>query len=47
MANELGKRFVCEVCGTQILCTKRGEGDVHCCDRSMQMQEPKPLPSAD
>ena len=47
MANLLGKRFLCEVCGTQVLCTKAGEGVVHCCNQEMTLQQPKPLPSAD
>ena len=47
MANQLGKRFKCEVCGTEALCTKAGEGAVECCGQPMQLNEPKPLPSAD
>lgn len=47
MANQLGKRFFCEVCGTETLCTKAGAGAVECCGKEMQMKEPQPLPSAD
>lgn len=47
MANLLGKRFKCEVCGTEVLCTKAGEGTVTCCGKEMVMQKPKPLPSSD
>ena len=47
MANLLGKRFVCEVCGTQVLCTKAGDGTAQCCNKEMTLQQPKPLPSAD
>ena len=47
MANELGKRFTCTECGTQVLCTKRGDGGVTCCGKPMELQQPKPLPSAD
>ncbi|MBI4492766.1 MAG: desulfoferrodoxin [Chloroflexi bacterium] len=47
MANQLGKRYVCEVCGTETLCTRAGEGTVHCCGKEMQLKQPKPLPSAD
>ncbi len=47
MPNLLGKRFVCENCGSQVLCTKAGEGAVHCCSAEMTLQQPKPLPSAD
>jgi hypothetical protein len=45
--NQLGKRYRCEKCGTEVLCTKAGEGVVNCCDQEMAAQEPRPLPSSD
>lgn len=45
--SQLGKRYRCSVCGTEILCTKAGESTVVCCDKEMEVQEPKPLPSSD
>jgi transcription elongation factor Elf1 len=47
MANQLGKRFQCEVCGTEVLCIKPSSGEVHCCGASMKQLQPKVLPSAD
>ncbi len=47
MANQLGKRFECTVCGAEVLCTKAGEGAVHCCGQAMQLKQPRPLASAD
>lgn len=47
MANLLGKRFACEVCGTETMCTKPGDGAVNCCGKEMKLKDPKPLPSAD
>jgi desulfoferrodoxin-like iron-binding protein len=47
MANQLGKRFQCEKCGTEVLCIKPGNGDAHCCGAPMKLMEPKVLPSAD
>lgn len=47
MANQLGKRYICEECGTEVLCTKSGEGVVNCCDKIMELKQAKPLPSAD
>ena len=44
---KLGKRYRCEACGAEVLCTKAGEGNLECCDRVMQTQEPKPVPSSD
>ena len=45
--SQLGKRYKCEVCGTEILCTKAGEGKFECCEKEMKVQVPKPLPSSD
>ncbi len=47
MPNQLGKRFQCEVCGTEILCTKAGDGTAECCGKEMTLMQPKVLPSAD
>lgn len=47
MASQLGKRYKCEVCGTEILCIKAGQGEVTCCDKEVTVQEPKPIPSSD
>ena len=44
---QLGKRYRCEACATEVLCTKAGEGKPVCCDKEMTVQEPKPLPSSD
>jgi hypothetical protein len=45
--NQLGKRFKCSTCGTEVLCTKGGQGAVKCCGKPMESQEPRPLPSSD
>ncbi|MBM3166295.1 MAG: hypothetical protein FJZ94_02430 [Chloroflexi bacterium] len=45
--NQLGKRFKCQTCGTEVLCTKAGEGAIACCGKAMELQEPRPLPSSD
>lgn len=47
MPNLMGKRYECETCHGQVMCTKPGEGEVKCCGKPMKGQEPKPLPSAD
>jgi hypothetical protein len=47
MANQLGKRYQCEVCNTEVLCTKQGDGAVNCCGKEMAEQQPRPLPSSD
>ncbi len=45
--SQLGKRYRCATCGTEILCTKAGEGTPHCCEKEMETQQPKALPSSD
>ena len=35
MANQTGKRYVCGVCGTEMLVTKAGDGALACCDQPM------------
>lgn len=47
MANQLGKRYRCSVCGTEALCTKAGDGTVTCHDKEMEVQQANPLPSSD
>jgi hypothetical protein len=47
VANQLGKRYRCPICSTEVLCTKAGEGVVTCCDKEMEAQEPRPIPSSD
>jgi len=44
---QLGKRHRCEVCGTEILCTKAGDGSPVCCEKEMQLQQPKTEKSSD
>ena len=45
--NQLGKRYKCQTCGTEVLCTKAGEGAIFCCDKEMVVMQPRQLPSSD
>jgi hypothetical protein len=47
MANLLGKRYKCSVCGTEVLCTKAGEGETTCCGRKIEEVKARPIPSSD
>lgn len=48
MAVQLGKRYECEVCGTQVLATKAaGEGELTCDGKAMALQGQRRVPSAD
>jgi hypothetical protein len=46
-ANVLGKRYFCEKCGTEVICTKGGPGQLWCCGGPMKLKEAKSLPSSD
>ncbi|MFC1987004.1 hypothetical protein ACFLVH_00410 [Chloroflexota bacterium] len=47
MANQLGKRYKCLTCGTEVLCTKASDGTITCCGQPAQLIEPRPIPSSD
>ncbi|MDE3073950.1 MAG: hypothetical protein KGJ86_00850 [Chloroflexota bacterium] len=38
MANQVGKRYVCSKCGTEMLVTRKGEGTLACCGVLMQLR---------
>jgi len=45
--SQLGKRYQCPKCGTQILCTKASKSNPECCEKEMALQKPKKSPSSD
>jgi desulfoferrodoxin len=47
MPTQLGKRYLCDKCGVEVLCNKPGTGALTCCDSEMKLKEAKPLPSSD
>ncbi len=47
MPTQLGKRYLCEKCGVEVLCNKPGTGSLACCETDMKLKEAKPLPSSD
>ena len=47
MATQLGKRYLCDACGAEVLCNKPGGGELTCCDHEMKLKVAKPLPSSD
>jgi len=38
MANQIGKRYECKQCGTEMIVTRGGEGDISCCGQPMQQK---------
>ena len=51
MTIQLGKRYMCQACATEVLCNKPGTGSgagtLVCCGKEMSLKEAKPLPSSD
>lgn len=46
-ANQVGKRYVCETCGSEIMCVKKGSGRFCCHGSAMSLVSARPLPSSD
>ncbi len=38
MANEVGKRYICSKCGSEVIVTKRGAGKLTCCGQDMAIK---------
>ena len=38
MANEIGKRYVCNKCGSEVIITRGGSGEVKCCGQPMVLK---------
>ncbi|MBE0480226.1 MAG: desulfoferrodoxin [Dehalococcoidia bacterium] len=36
MPNEMGKRYRCTKCGTELIVTRAGNGGVKCCGQAME-----------
>ena len=47
MANQVGKRYFCEKCGSEMLVTKAGDGGLSCCGQPMQPREAPPRAQAE
>ena len=39
MANQVGKRYVCTVCGAEFIVTRGGDGEMHCCGKKMEIKK--------
>lgn len=39
MANEVGKRYVCRVCGGEVIVTRKGDGELYCCGKKMEIKK--------
>jgi hypothetical protein len=38
LANQVGKRYMCTKCNSEMIVTKAGEGDLGCCGQPMQQK---------
>ncbi len=39
MANQVGKRYVCTLCGAEFIVTRGGDGEMHCCGKKMEIKK--------
>lgn len=39
VANQVGKRYQCTKCGTEMIVTKGGNGELSCCGQVMQQKQ--------
>lgn len=46
MANIVGKRYVCRVCGSEFIVTKAGAGCLTCHGQPVEMKEPTQPPAS-
>jgi hypothetical protein len=45
--NQVGKRYACSVCQTEVICVKAGAGRISCHGDTMPLLGSKALPSTD
>jgi desulfoferrodoxin-like iron-binding protein len=46
MANQSGKRYVCGSCGSEMLVTRAGDGQLECCGQPMRLRGTSPTSAA-
>jgi Desulfoferrodoxin, N-terminal domain len=39
MANQVGKKYVCNKCGVEFIVTRAGKGELHCCGEKMEIKK--------
>jgi desulfoferrodoxin-like iron-binding protein len=39
VSNQVGKRYLCTKCGTEMIVTKGGEGSLSCCGQPMELKK--------
>ena len=39
MANQVGKRYECTVCGAEFIVTRGGKGELSCCGKKMEIKK--------
>lgn len=39
MATQVGKKYVCEVCGAEFIVTRGGDGELYCCGQKMKLKQ--------
>ena len=39
LANQVGKRYQCSKCNTEMIVTKAGDGEIACCSQPMEQKK--------
>ena len=39
LANQTGKRYRCDVCGSEFIVTRGGDGTIQCCSKVMALKK--------
>lgn len=39
MPSEVGKRYICKTCNSEMIVTKKGEGTLSCCQNPMELKK--------
>jgi len=39
MSNQIGKKYICTVCGSEFIVTKPGQGTLICCNKPMEQKK--------
>jgi len=39
MPNQIGKKYLCPVCGSEFIVTKGGDGELTCCNKLMEQKK--------
>lgn len=39
MTTQVGKKYICKVCGAEFIVTRSGKGELYCCGQKMEIKQ--------